>query len=324
MKRKFRFMFPLLLVALPLSGCTIISIKDEDDSESGTIIVDNFYKDYNLKKTGGRLIQELQRMCWDKHTNWITYSQTWSYFAKTDDRNSVDAISDGSEKVELFYTGAEKLPQRSYTYNREHVWPCANSSTLWTHDKPDAGSFSPHYVDYTYYVGGGSDLLHLRPANDAVNEGRGNSLFVDFDDPECVSYKDNIIEKTESGGKYPLYLYGSDSFSNRAEPHDKMKGDVARIVLYVYVHYQERGDTPEKSVISGGKEYKYSDMTGTLSLRNIMGYETEERCLEVLQAWNKLDPPSSVEKLRNDTVQKIQGNRNPFVDYPELVDRICE
>ncbi len=53
-----------------------------------------------------------------------------------------------------------------------------------------------------------------------------------------------------------------------------------------------------------------------------MGYDSEERCLEVLKAWNKLDAPSNVEKLRNETVQKIQGNRNPFVDHPELVDQL--
>ena len=43
---------------------------------------------------------------------------------------------------------------------------------------------------------------------------------------------------------------------------------------------------------------------------------------EILKAWNKIDPPSEVEKLRNDTVEKIQGNRNPFVDYPKLVNNL--
>ena len=38
--------------------------------------------------------------------------------------------------------------------------------------------------------------------------------------------------------------------------------------------------------------------------------------------WNNLDKPSEVEKLRNTTVQKVQGNRNPFVDYPDLVEKM--
>ena len=101
-----------------------------------------------------------------------------------------------------------------------------------------------------------------------------------------------------------------------------MKGDVARILLYVYVHYSERGITPEGGVTSGGNTFTYKDMVGSLSLTQVMGYSTEQRCQEKLAAWNELDPPSEVEKLRNDTVQKIQGNRNPFVDYPELVNQM--
>ena len=324
MKRKLRLLFPLLLTTLPLSGCDWITITDANDNKEETVIIDKFYKDYNLKLKGPSLIEELQTMCFDKHTNWITYEQTWSYFAKTGDRNSVDALRDGSEKNEHFYTCAEIVPKVSSPRNftREHVWPCANSAGLWAHDKPDAGQFSPHYVDYTYYVGGGSDLLHLRPSNSTVNTARGNSQFCDFDDPEYEGYSKDVIESKESGGKYSLKVYGNESFANRSEPDDHVKGDIARIILYVYIHYQERGITPTGSVVKGGKTYNFSDMTGNLSLTKVMGYSTEERCQEKLMEWNEMDPVSDVEKLRNNTVQKIQGNRNPFVDYPDLVNKI--
>lgn len=335
MKRKHFFLTPLLLFGLTLSGCSFsdflakIGIYIEDDSQdSGSVIVDKFYKDYNLKKTGGRLIQELQKLCFDKHTKWVTYEQTKSYYSKTSDRNSCDAISDGASKNEFFYTGKEN----SGYGTREHVWPCANSAALWTHDEPESG-FSPHYVDNKNYVGGGSDLFHVRPSTSSINTARGNSRFCDFDDPEYAEYKGDggIVSLTESGGKYPLKIYGADQtssggyqYASRSEPADEMKGDVARIVLYVYVHYQERGDTPDGYITSGGNKFYYTDMTGSLSLSAIMGYDSEDRCKEVLMAWNKLDTPSEVEKLRNNTVQKIQGNRNPFVDYPELVDQMFE
>ncbi len=42
----------------------------------------------------------------------------------------------------------------------------------------------------------------------------------------------------------------------------------------------------------------------------------------VLRKWSKEDIVDENEIQRNDDVQKIQGNRNPFVDYPELVDKI--
>lgn len=332
MKRKFRFIIPALLCSVSLSGCSIISIVDKDDEtkETETVVVDKFYKDYNLTKTGGRLIQELQKLCFDKHTVWIRYGQMSTYGSKTSDHNSTDAISDGSDKNQYFYTGKEA----SGYGTREHVWPCANSAGLWTHDNPGTGNFSAHYVDNNYYVGGGSDLFHVRPSTSSVNTARGNSRFCDFDDPEYSGYtvgEDGIVEITEKGGKYPLLVYGADKtaaggyqYANRAEPADQMKGDVARIILYVFVHYQERGNTPDGYVTSGGNKFYYSDMTGSLSLHAIMGYDDDERCSEVLKAWNKLDPPSEVEKLRNQTVQKIQGNRNPFVDHPELVDQMFE
>ena len=40
---------------------------------------------------------------------------------------------------------------------------------------------------------------------------------------------------------------------------------------------------------------------------------------KIMVKWNNLDPVSETEKLRNQTVQAIQGNRNPFVDYPHLM-----
>lgn len=42
----------------------------------------------------------------------------------------------------------------------------------------------------------------------------------------------------------------------------------------------------------------------------------------ILRAWHDQDPPDARERERNDRVQAVQGNRNPFVDFPQLVDRI--
>jgi len=38
--------------------------------------------------------------------------------------------------------------------------------------------------------------------------------------------------------------------------------------------------------------------------------------------WHQLDPVSSKERKRNDSVYVIQHNRNPFVDHPEWVNDI--
>lgn len=324
---KKRFLFPALLAVLSLTACdfTIFSVEDNSEKEvvEDPVVVDNFYKNYDLTKTGGRLIQELQKMCFEKHTKWVSYGQVNSYYSKTSTRNSVEAIEDGSAKNQYFYTGKEA----SGYGTREHVWPCANSGALWTHDNPGTGNFSAHYVDNSSYVGGGSDLFHVRTCSSDVNTARGNSMFVDFDTPEYSGYE--TADVSENNGKWILKVYGANltsagkyEYANRSEPADEMKGDIARIVLYVYVHYMDRGLAPSGSYKSGKYEFSYADMCGSLELTQVMGYSTPERCAEILKAWNKLDPPSNVEKLRNITVQKIQGNRNPFVDYPDLVDQM--
>jgi endonuclease I len=42
----------------------------------------------------------------------------------------------------------------------------------------------------------------------------------------------------------------------------------------------------------------------------------------VLLQWSKMDPPDAFEKKRNDVIESIQGNRNPFIDHPEWAESI--
>ena len=325
MKRKLRLLFPLIIGAISLGGCDFIKIEDAEDTsyKQDSKALKAYYKETNLELSGGRLENELQKMCFTKHVNWVTYGQVNSYYTKTATHESVEAIAKGSKTNQWFYTGKEAAG----TGTREHVFPCANSGDLWNHDNKEQ---NVHNVDLSTYIGGGSDLLHVRTCNSAVNTARGNSKFVDFDDDEFESKRNGVEEIGENNGKWTLKIQGHSTtgggakqYAQLAEPADEMKGDIARIVLYVYIHYADRGLTFEGSKTSGNLTYNYSDMVSSkLSLTNIIGYDSLEKCKEVLKAWNKLDPPSKVEYVRNDAVQKIQGNRNPFVDYPDLVDKI--
>lgn len=79
------------------------------------------------------------------------------------------------------------------------------------------------------------------------------------------------------------------------EPRAEQRGNTARAILYFYTVY---------------------GVTGAPDLEN---FKIEE---PVLKKWHAQDPVTEDERLRNDTVQKVQGNRNPFVDHPEFVAQV--
>ncbi len=43
-----------------------------------------------------------------------------------------------------------------------------------------------------------------------------------------------------------------------------------------------------------------------------------------LRQWNEIDPVDQEEINRNDAIEKLQGNRNPFIDNPELINQISD
>lgn len=254
--------------------------------------------DYSKKN----LVKELHRLMLDTHTKQVRYAQFSNYIKQTTTQpHSIDQVDANTNKNEFFYTGKQTAFSTSMT--REHVWPCAKSGGMWVHSNY---SDEKYHVDNTNYVGGGSDLYHVRPCTSSVNTARGDSRFIEFKEEE----KANLINATD-GGEYSL-LCDSTTFSQYSEPADEFKGDVARIIAYVYVHFA-RIDTY-------GLE-AWGDYLGNFAIKDVIGRPTdsEYEVYDQLIRWNEIDPPSETEKLRNDTVQPIQGNRNPFVDYPHLM-----
>ncbi|WII73933.1 endonuclease [Bdellovibrio sp. 22V] len=73
------------------------------------------------------------------------------------------------------------------------------------------------------------------------------------------------------------------------EPPQNHKGNVARAIFYFSVRYDLPVDSRQEAT---------------------------------LRKWNQEDPVDEEEVRRNDFIQEVQGNRNPFVDYPELIDSL--
>ena len=134
----------------------------------------------------------------------------------------------------------------------------------------------------------GHDMQSVRPTNTAVNSSRGNDAYGEssgYYDPNEVTIN-NKNYKTINLGTY--------------------RGDAARVILYDYVVYGEAGG------------YKNTLYNGNAQLLQKLGTEGVFESLHVLLKWHMQDPPSLTEMVRNDGAQDYQGNRNPFIDYPEL------
>ena len=135
----------------------------------------------------------------------------------------------------------------------------------------------------------GYDMHSVRPARTEVNSGHGSTCYGENYgwDPDDV------------GISNPNY----NSIHN-ASYH----GDVARILLYNYINYGKMGSAS-------------SDLyNGAAQLPNKAGSLYES--LSMLIAWHLNDVPSLTEMTRNDGAQSFQGNRNPFIDFPDLALRI--
>ena len=170
-----------------------------------------------------------------------------------------------SSNMVYLYTRDSVKKNAASSWNREHVWPQSLSNGNWGTD--DAGT----------------DVLHIRPTYNSTNSTRGNLLYGD-NNKSGPQYYNNM-----------LFGYTGGSFF---EPIDEVKGDVARIIMYVWTAY------------TGYPTYS------SISITNVFqSYDT-------LLKWHTLDKPDELEGNRNDYSQtSIQKNRNPFVDHPELAWR---
>lgn len=95
---------------------------------------------------------------------------------------------------------------------------------------------------------------------------------------------------------YTNEIRGNSRFDDRMKdktfvPPNNDKGIIARALMYVFTRYP--------------KLYKF----GILSI-------------ELIIKWNKKYPVTIQELERNDLIEQIQGNRNPYIDNPVYIDSL--
>jgi len=146
-----------------------------------------------------------------------------------------------------------------------------------------------------------SDLFNLRPVRGSVNSSRSNRYY-DQADP----FHPTDPARTPPNCLECLYDYYNGQ-GGIWTPRPEEKGDLARAMFYMAVRYDGRDANTVDLELSD----EPNDTAGIFAF------------LSTLLQWHLEDPVSEAERRRNDLIYtRYQGNRNPFVDRPELVAQV--
>jgi len=218
-----------------------------------------------------------------KGHNSLLYQDLWAAFENT------DAKSNG--KVWDMYTDIPNgIPNFIFSFgtnqcgNYSGEGDCFNREHSWPKEYFGGDNSYPMY----------SDLHHLFATDGWVNN---KHAAFPFGMVNSTTYTSSNGTKLGTGSTYPGY-------SNKIfEPIDAYKGDFARAYFYMSTRYESEDATWQNWEMANGAE---------LTPATII----------LLLLWHNNDPVSQKEIDRNEAVFLLQGNRNPFIDYPQFADCI--
>ncbi len=245
------------------------------------------YYDGTQDLTGKALLLKLQSIISDGQVT-LDYGDLYTYYEKTDrvpNTNKVwDMYSmDGNCNASYYYYFGQG--QECGTYSGEG--DCYNRE----HSVPQSW-FNKNYPMK-------ADLFIVYPTDGYVNNRRSSYPYGEVA---------NATWTSTNGSKVGPNSFSGGPNTTVFEPIDAYKGDFARTYFYVATRYHD--DIPNWD-FSTNLAYVFNT-DGTL----------KDWAVQMFMNWCKLDPVSDKEIARNDSVYKIQGNRNPFIDHPEFIDKI--
>lgn len=221
-----------------------------------------YYNDVDLTLTGQDLYYELQ----NKIDN---ASSSFNYGDNKDTMKITDKDPNNSNNVLLIY-GYNDNDGNCVTDRTRNKNNFGGGNCEYNREHTFARSnANPAMTGSTGII---ADPQNLRPSDQRMNNNRGNLKMAAGSGTAGPS----------SGGFYP---------------GDEWKGDVARIMMYMYTRY---GDRCKPSLNGMGSLQSGNDM------------------LQIYLQWNVEDPVSEFEDQRNPYLENVYGNRNPFIDNPYL------
>ena len=177
-----------------------------------------------------------------------------------------------------------------------------SNATNFVHIKDKAGNYKQegdvynreHLVPQSWGPAKAGDITYVVPTDGYVNNRRSS---YPFGEVGTATY-------TSANGYSKLGSCKTPGYTGVVfEPNDEVKGDIARIYFYMTTCY-ENTCTNWSGVFTGGTKYQ----------------PLAQWTYDMMVRWSQLDPIDDVERARNNAIARtdVQGNRNPFVDYPGL------
>ena len=295
------------------------------------------------QKADGKKGRELKTAFFEiiKNPSVVHYDSLWTAYNISDKR-----VLNEQEIIWDMYSGISRYPLYTYPHGtgsgntegvkgiqREHSMP-----KKWFNptDAPASGTKSYQDVRPMY-----SDLTHLIPTDAVCNNNRNDLCYGEIPADQVDWWSaENFCAKSKQGGcSTPGWAeqVANPSKTRVFEPNDEYKGDLARIYFYMVMCYEPgyltwtpvRDESKKKTGEVATLASKHCG-TWTSDMFNIA--DTEEGtdayqpfapwAFDMLIRWSKEDPVSQKEIDRNEVIWQLQGNRNPFVDYPGLEDYI--
>ncbi|MDF1673431.1 MAG: endonuclease [Vicingaceae bacterium] len=231
--------------------------------------IPSYYNGVNLTLTGMALKSELSQKIINTHTNQLTYTNVWSVLQQTD----LDPTNSSNVLLLYGYNDGDSNPITDRTRSKNNN---GGSTGQWNREHTYAQSLATPSMN-TSSPNAGTDAHHLRSTDVQMNGNRGNRLF--------------------ASGSGNAGNVGSNWY-----PGDEWKGDVARMMMYMYLRYPSQCKPNNVGI---GSSVAIDPSMITLFLQ-----------------WNVDDTVSVYETNRNVILEGQQGNRNPFIDNPYLATLI--
>lgn len=229
-----------------------------------------YYSSVDFNLSGIALKNELAQLIVSTHDQQLSYNEIWQALKYS------DVNPENNNQVLLIYgwpnVNSGTNARTRYKYNNGGAPGDWNREHVYAkaQGEPNLGTSGP-----------GADAHHIRPADVQKNTLRSNLKFASGSGNSGFS----------GGGWYP---------------GDEWKGDVARMMMYMYLRYGTQCNP--KNIGIGSSQ------------------NTPDEMVDLFLQWNAEDPVSEFEIQRNNYVGGhsgyYQGNRNPFIDNPFLASKI--